>query len=99
MRRIKPIAASFWIVEENDAEDRDADRADAGARHGRARPYTFITLDIFSDSGCCPDCRRLIWLAGGPGMTIWYAFADRAAKERAAASGLIERVRETTSMP
>lgn len=35
-------------------------------------------------------------LAGGPGMTIWYAFEDRPAKERARSDGLTERIRQET---
>jgi hypothetical protein len=34
--------------------------------------------------------------AGGPGMTIWFGFADRAAKDRAHASGLTGCIRSET---
>ena len=35
-------------------------------------------------------------LGGKPDMSIWYAFADRASKERAVASGLDSQIREMT---
>jgi hypothetical protein len=34
--------------------------------------------------------------SGGPGMTIWFGFTDRAAKDRAQSSGLTARVRSET---
>ena len=34
--------------------------------------------------------------SGGPGMTIWYAFKDRAAKDRAIAAGIDEHIRRQT---
>ena len=34
--------------------------------------------------------------SGGPGMTIWFAFADRAAKERAQHSGVASQIRRET---
>jgi hypothetical protein len=34
--------------------------------------------------------------AGGPGMTIWYAFADRTSKERALANGVAGEIRRET---